>query len=137
MMVVEYQLWNALGHMPHSTEGVVRHVRATDAIVFISHRWWDEQGPITGAGAAAGAERETKRGAGAESEAGAESRPENDFMYSIITRGLRALIRAHKLNPANVAVWCVPGERGHSTDLGTSFHSLPQVRHRVCRPERP
>ena len=48
MMVVDYHLWDAVGHIPRSSEGFARGVRNGDSVVFISHRWWEDQPPITG-----------------------------------------------------------------------------------------
>ena len=95
MVVVEYQLWEALGHIPRSSEGVGRYVRANDSVIFVSHRWWDDQPEIMG--------NEAQK----EHAVGADGQPYgHGHKYSIISRGIRKIIRANKLNPATVAVWC-------------------------------
>lgn len=80
MLVISYNEWIRVGHFPHSSEGLTNEVGSDDVVVFVSHRWWrpEDQHPDT---------RDGKK-------------------YALVTRGLRAIIRKHALNPAKVAIWC-------------------------------
>ena len=40
MVVVELARWERHGRFPRSSDGLTRALRASDVVIFISHRWW-------------------------------------------------------------------------------------------------
>lgn len=78
MLVVDWATWFRIGHFPRSSERVTRPLEGSDTVVFISHRWWSQDGP--------------------DDEAGTK--------YASLCRGLQRLAFKHRLCSADVVIWC-------------------------------